>query len=230
MVAPWSDNASRWFDLECRVSTGLRLDGGELKLEGILNFVEGEVLDDVKVEVVAVRSTSWLRTLVILVEYLPVDLNTLDARVLNVESFAYWLTLGDNSWDRQGRRNGIVIQADLIWRNTNWTTTDRDTHWEFNIGKTLNLCYDPIIELTAYVIVNCNRHGNLGIWWQISHEGVEDDGETLVVAEVEALLLLELLCFGECLADSGAELLGLFMFITQNGSGPHCNLVATSRL
>lgn len=230
MVAPWSDNAPCWFDLESRVSTGLWLNGGELKLEGVLSFVEGEVLDDIKVEVVAVRSTSWLRTLVILVEYLPVDLNTLDACVLDVESLAYWLTLGDNSWDRQGRRNGVVIQADLIWRNTNWTATDRDTHREFDIGKTLNLCYDPIIKLTTYVIVNCNCHGNLGIRWQISHEGVEDDGETLVVAEVEALLLLELLCFGECLTDSRAELLGLFMFITQDGSGPHCNLVATSRL
>lgn len=133
MVAPWSNNASWWLNLERRISAGLWLNCSELKLEWILLLVESKVLDDVKIKVVTIRSTSGLRTFIVLVEYLPVDLNTFDAGIFNVESFADRLTLGNDSRDRQSGWDSVIVQANLIWWNTDWTTTDRNAHREFNI-------------------------------------------------------------------------------------------------
>ena len=55
----------------------------------------------------------------------------------------------------------------------------------------------------------------------------ENDGKTFVVAQVKSLFFLQLLGLSESCSDSGAELLGLLMLITQDWTSSHLNLSCT---
>ena len=59
--------------------------------------------------------------------------------------------------------------------------------------------------------------------------GIEYYCETLIVAQVEALFFLELLGLRECLTDSGAELLCLFVLIAHYGSSSHLSLLPATQ-
>ena len=57
----------------------------------------------------------------------------------------------------------------------------------------------------------------------------EHDSKTLVVAQIEALLLLKLLCLGKGLSNCRAELLSLLMLITENWPSANSRPVTSQR-
>lgn len=134
-----------------------------------------------------------------LVEDLPIDLYAFDTCVFDHESFLDGLRLGNDGWDGQSGWNGVVVEAYLVRWHTNWATADGDANWEFDITKPFDFRCDYVVKFAADIVVYGHRYRNFRVWWQISTVWVEDDGQALVVAQIEALVFLQLLCFGECL-------------------------------
>lgn len=140
-VAARANSALPWLDLERRIGRRWRLDGLELEFEGILGLVECKVLDDVQVEEVAtrVRCTNQLLSCCLEIKDLPIDVNTLDAGVLDVESLGDWLRLRDHGRNRQSRRHSVVVQANLVRWYADRTTADRNTQRELHVWQSFHL-------------------------------------------------------------------------------------------
>lgn len=188
MLGPWAHKDVLRLNLESRVSRRPWFDCLELKLEWILCFVKGKVLDNIDIKDVLLLLLNL--TVIVLVENHPIDVNRLYTSIFYHKSFGNWFRFSHNSWNGESWNHSVVVETNLVWWDSNWRPADRDAYWELDIRESLHFRENSIIKFTADIIVNCNRYRHLRVGWEVSHVWAKHDGETFVVTQVEALLLL----------------------------------------
>ena len=111
------------------------------------------------------KSISFHFVKVFLVKNLPVHLQRSDACILNLEAFLDLIRIGYNCWHGQGWRLSVVVEADLVGWDDDWTARNVDSDWELNWGKSLDVTHDVVVEFTADIVVNCDSDWDFSISW-----------------------------------------------------------------
>ena len=116
-----------WINLEWRGVAFLWFDRSEIELVWVSLFVITLVLDDLNIELIVFSLIE-----VFLVVDFPINLKGTYSSVLNLECLCDRRRVGNDSRNRQGRWNGVVIEANLVVGHDYWTTSNIDPDWELN--------------------------------------------------------------------------------------------------
>jgi hypothetical protein len=128
------DNRSFRLDDKSRIFTFFRFDGLELKLEGVFLSVKTQIFGDIQGKIVRLFSIQ-----ILLIENSPVHFDFAHACVFDLETLGDVVRVGNLRGHGKGRRNSVVVYANLVGGNGDGRARNLDVDGEFNWRQTLDL-------------------------------------------------------------------------------------------